>query len=113
MMCKRESEETCVRFQVLTAASIKMTTFWDIVTCSLVEVVWRFRGTYCLHHQVDSVSFIALMMEAVRISKTSVYFNETTQRHIPEGCHLQRNYVFVCNYDDVFPYRSRVDPSGV
>jgi hypothetical protein len=27
-------------------------------------------------------------MEAVRISETSVYFCETTRRHIPEGCYL-------------------------
>jgi hypothetical protein len=27
-----------VRFQVLSAASMKMTVFWDIVACSLVEV---------------------------------------------------------------------------
>jgi hypothetical protein len=26
------------RFQVLTAASMKMTVFWDVVPCSLVEV---------------------------------------------------------------------------
>jgi hypothetical protein len=32
--------------------------------------------------------FIALMMETVRTSETSVYFNNTTRRHIPEGCHL-------------------------
>jgi hypothetical protein len=30
----------------------------------------------------------ALMMEAVRTSETSIYFNETTRRYIPEGCHL-------------------------
>jgi hypothetical protein len=30
---------------------------------------------------------IALMMKAVRTSETSVYFNETTLRYIPEGCH--------------------------
>jgi hypothetical protein len=33
----------------------------------------------------------ALMMEAVRTSETSVYFNETTGRYIPESCHLQVN----------------------
>jgi hypothetical protein len=34
--------------------------------------------------------FIALIMEAVRTSKTSVYSNETiTPRYIPESCHLQ------------------------
>jgi hypothetical protein len=29
------------------------------------------------------------MMEAVRKFETSVYFNETKQRYIPEGFHLQ------------------------
>jgi hypothetical protein len=29
-----------------------------------------------------------LMMEAVGTSETSVYSNETTQRYIQEGCHL-------------------------
>jgi hypothetical protein len=28
------------------------------------------------------------MMEAVRNSETSVYFNETTLRYISEGCHV-------------------------
>jgi hypothetical protein len=36
-----------VRFQVLTAASTKMTAFWDIAPCSLVEVDRRFRREYC------------------------------------------------------------------
>jgi hypothetical protein len=42
-----------VRFQILMAANMKMTAFWDIVPCSLVEVDRRFRGAYCLHHQGD------------------------------------------------------------
>jgi hypothetical protein len=50
-----------LRFQVITAASVKMTAFWDI----------------------------SLIMEAVRTSETSVYFNETTWRYIPEGCYLR------------------------
>jgi hypothetical protein len=33
---------------------------------------------------------IALMMEAVSTSETSVYFYETTKRNIPEDCHLPR-----------------------
>jgi hypothetical protein len=52
----------------------KLTAFWDIVPYGLVEFSGR---------------FIALMMDAVRTSETSVYFNETTRRYIPEGCHLQ------------------------
>jgi hypothetical protein len=34
---------------------------------------------------------IALMMEAVCTSETSVYYNETTRRSIPEGYHLHSN----------------------
>jgi hypothetical protein len=42
-----------MRFQVLTAASIKMTAFRDIALCSIVEADRRFRGAYCFHHQGD------------------------------------------------------------
>jgi hypothetical protein len=34
-------------------------------------------------------SIIALMMETEHTSEMSIYFYETTQRHIPEDCHLQ------------------------
>jgi hypothetical protein len=47
------TEETHIagmRFQVLTAASMKSTVLWDIAPCSLVEVDRRFWGAYCLHH---------------------------------------------------------------
>jgi hypothetical protein len=54
-----------VRFQVLTATSLKTAALWNIVQCSLVEV--------------------DLIMEAARTSETSVYF-ETTRHCIPEGC---------------------------
>jgi hypothetical protein len=54
-----EKKEHChsvqnqARFQVLTAASMKMAVFWDVAPCSLVEVYRRFRGACCLHHQGD------------------------------------------------------------
>jgi len=32
---------------------------------------------------------IALIMEAIRTSETSVYSNETTRRYIPDGCNLR------------------------
>jgi hypothetical protein len=35
-------------------------------------------------------TMIALIMEAVRTSETSVYFHEIIQRHIPEGCRSQK-----------------------
>jgi hypothetical protein len=40
-----------LKFEVLIATGMKMTTFWDIAPCSLVEVNRRFIGPYCLHHQ--------------------------------------------------------------
>jgi hypothetical protein len=33
-----------VRFQVLTAVSVKMAVFWVVTPCSLVEIYRRFRG---------------------------------------------------------------------
>jgi hypothetical protein len=71
----------------LSSLCFKTTAFWDIAPCILVEIDRRFRGAYCLHHQGDESSY-CLMMGAVRISETSVYFNETTWRCIPESCNL-------------------------
>jgi hypothetical protein len=52
----------CVRFQVLTAASMMFrVVFWDVLPCKMI-VDRRFKGAYCLHHQGS------LMMEAVRTS---------------------------------------------
>jgi hypothetical protein len=64
-----------VRFQVLTATSMKFRVFWNVAPCSHAEVDQRFRGT-------------ALMMEAVLTSKTSVNFNLTIRRYIPEESKL-------------------------
>jgi hypothetical protein len=30
---------------------LKMTDFWDVAPCSLVEIYQRFRGAYCLHYE--------------------------------------------------------------
>jgi hypothetical protein len=67
-----------VRFQVLTAASMKMRAGWDIAPCSLVGVDRRFRGLYCPHNG----------------DETSIYFNETTRHCIPEGSRLLRTHLF-------------------
>jgi hypothetical protein len=60
--------------------TFKFRIFWDVAPCSHVGVDLRFRGKYCLHHQ----AIIALMMEAVRTSETSVNFSVTTRRYIPK-----------------------------
>jgi hypothetical protein len=54
------------RFQVLTAASMKMAVFWVVAPC------------------------ISLMMEAASTSETSVNFYQTTWRNNPEDSQLRR-----------------------
>jgi hypothetical protein len=56
-----------VRFEVLTASSMKTTVFW--------VVYQHFRGAYCLHHQGDT-------------SRTSVNFYQTIRHNNPEDSHL-------------------------
>jgi hypothetical protein len=63
-----KNNRTVLRLQVLTAASMKVTVFWDIAPYSLM---------------------IALMMEAVSTSETSVNLYQTARRNIPEDSHLQ------------------------
>jgi hypothetical protein len=46
-----------LRFQVLTATSMKMTLFWDVAPKSLVKIGRRFTGTYYVHHQADEYLF--------------------------------------------------------
>jgi hypothetical protein len=62
-----------VRFQVLTAASMKTAVFWVVAPC-----------------------LITLTMEAASTSETSVNFYQTTWRNNPIDSHL-RNIIFVEN----------------
>jgi hypothetical protein len=73
-----------VRFEVLTAVSMKIAVFWVVAPCSLVEVYQRFRGR------------IALMMEAARTSETLVNFYQTTRCYNSEDSNL-RNEVRLHN----------------
>jgi hypothetical protein len=65
-----------IRCSVLTATNMKMTVFWDVAPCSLVEINRRFGDAYC--------HIIVLMMEAVSTSETSVKLYQTTRRNISE-----------------------------
>jgi hypothetical protein len=62
-----------------------MRALWDMAPWSLFEVDRHFRGAYRLHRQ----DYYCHSDEAVRTSETSVYFNETTRKYIPEGSHLR------------------------
>jgi hypothetical protein len=79
-MVQHDRIHKLVRFQVLTAASIKVTVFWVVAPCSLVEVNRRFRGTCCLHHQDPDDG---------GPSETSVNFHQTTRYSNPEDSHLR------------------------
>jgi hypothetical protein len=109
-------------FHVLTAASMKLRIFWDVLPCFLLNIDRRFRGSYCLHHQGEHGPlsplvcpnftwtdrfvqnllsfrrglFVFLMMEAVRTSETLVYSNGATRSYIPEGSNFGP-FLFVGN----------------
>jgi hypothetical protein len=74
-----------MRFEVHTATRMKMTVFWDVAQCSLIDIDRRFRGAYCLTHGALNT----LLMEAVSFSETSVSIHQTIRCNIPDDSHLQ------------------------
>jgi hypothetical protein len=60
-----------------------MAAFWDVATCSLVDVDRRFRRTYCFHHQ-GHVLKSHLKVETECFSETLVSTYESASRHNPE-----------------------------
>jgi hypothetical protein len=52
---------TLMIFQILTTASMKMTVFWDVALCSLVEAHWRFRGSHAQSWVESQSIFIKLI----------------------------------------------------
>jgi hypothetical protein len=78
---------TLVRFQVLTAASVKLTVLWDMAPSSLIEADRRFRSAYCLHHQHR---FTCKRLHG-DISQKAVVFILATSIHIfvrPHYCYM-------------------------
>jgi hypothetical protein len=59
---------------------LKITVFWDVAPCSLVEIGRRFGVAYRLLHQGDEI--------AVIFSKTSIITYQTIQFSIPEDSRL-------------------------
>jgi hypothetical protein len=71
------------RFEVLRAASMKMTVFWLLASSGLVEVYRRFG-----YLQTPSSGHNAVIVAAANTSETSVNFYQTTRRSNPEDGHL-------------------------
>jgi hypothetical protein len=40
-----------MRLQVLLAAGLKTTVFWDVALYNLIEIDCHFKSGYCLHHE--------------------------------------------------------------
>jgi hypothetical protein len=59
-----------VRFEILTAASLKFRVPWDVAPCSHVKVDRRFRDAYFLHDGDEAT----LMMKAVLRNITVFYY---------------------------------------
>jgi hypothetical protein len=62
---------------------VKLAVFWNVAPCSLIEIDRRFRGVY---------RPIALVMEVVSSSETSVNIYQTTRPNIPEDSHLHDSF---------------------
>jgi hypothetical protein len=45
-----------MRFELPMAETMHRTNFWEVTPCNLIEVLRRFEGMYCLHHQGRRVS---------------------------------------------------------
>jgi hypothetical protein len=73
----------CWRYLLSFKHIIKFRIFWDVAQCSHVKFYRRFRV-------LTASIFIALMMETVHTSETSVNFNVTTRHYIPEELHARR-----------------------
>jgi hypothetical protein len=74
-ICWTQTGNSYMRFQVITAVSMKFRVFWDVAPRSHVQVYQRFRNAYYLHLQDN------LMMEAVCTSEMSVHKRDYMALH--------------------------------
>jgi hypothetical protein len=52
---------------------------------------------YKVYHLLPFLIIIRVMTEAIRVSETSVYSNETTRRYNPEGSHRDSDTFYLLN----------------
>jgi hypothetical protein len=68
---KNDLRYDCVRFQVLTAASMMFRiVFWDVLQCKII-VDRRFRGAYCLHYQAPLKRRSTIILHGSTSQKTT------------------------------------------
>jgi hypothetical protein len=105
---RRQMSNRVCRFEDLTVVDVKISIFRDITSCSPLKVNWSFGGSCCLHLQFRRISHVRNQREAggkllitafmlvfclvyfstlkaeVICSETSVDFQWTKRRYIPE-----------------------------
>jgi hypothetical protein len=83
------SSSDMLKFEILTAVTMKNTVFWDATPCNLIEVYRRFVGTYCLHLQGRGISRARKQASSARIT-----VRPWRWRHVPEDSILNIVYFF-------------------
>jgi hypothetical protein len=68
-----------MRFEVFTVVTVRITGFWNVMLCNLLEICQHFRGVHCFHLQT------ALKKDAAGTCTRLVNFYHTTLCQIPEG----------------------------
>jgi hypothetical protein len=58
-------EDDVVKFQVLTAANMKMAIFWVVAPCSLVGLIRRFRGETISRFLIRLYLFITILLVSI------------------------------------------------
>lgn len=58
-----ETRAVHVRVEVLTALTVKITIFWDLMPCSPVDLYWHSRGMCCHHLQCRRANLFSSKME--------------------------------------------------
>jgi hypothetical protein len=61
---------------------LKMTVFWDVALCGLVETDQRFRGAYCLHRQGNECpSQVFLICSVMMFQANHLQLDTTLKGH--------------------------------
>jgi hypothetical protein len=87
LVLQETNQESCfVQSEVLTAAVMKSNIFWDITSCSPLNVNWRFGPASAL---VSCSAYSStLNIEEICSSETSADIQQTTRRYMPEDSTL-------------------------
>jgi hypothetical protein len=75
-----------------------LTVFWDIAKCSLTEVDERFRGPYCLHHQVRQLlrGYMVLYPRRLSSSYSPLWEPEVMTQFKFSEIYTSQNRFFEC-----------------